>query len=286
MALTLKEFKSSELVNNPYCLLIGHPVEHSLSPHMHNAAAEYYDLDLKYLAVDVPMNDLSSLPPVFNKDPFVGANVTIPHKQHMASMVDEIDEAAEKIGAVNTIYRDNDRLWGGNTDAYGFAVPLEPYRDLLDGERAIIFGTGGASKAVVFALDKLGMQEIVLVSRNPGRRTKDEWPAPVKVVGYANWSAYGNEAMLIVNTTPLGMEPKVNKSPIREGEKGLLQDKICYDIVYKPRQTLFLNRAEEAGATVIGGLEMLIQQGSRSFEHWTGRPFPIDVIKKKLEDVI
>ncbi len=287
MVMNLDEFKRSEAADTPHCLLIGHPVSHSLSPVMHNTASRYHGLTLRYHALDVEQQDLASLPPVFNGKKFNGANVTIPYKQQIGSFVDHIGEAADEIGAVNTIYKKADgRLWGENTDAYGFSVALEEFRDDLNAERAIIFGTGGASRAVVYALGKLGMQELVMVSRRPGRFDGNEWPFPVKLVDYNSWSAYGEEAVLIVNTTPLGMTPEVQSSPVREGEKMVLEGTICYDIVYKPRMTRFLQLADEVDARLIGGLDMLIHQGSKSFEYWTGYTFPVEEIKKKLEDVL
>lgn len=219
-----------------------------------------------------------------NDSNFLGANITIPYKTQLMEFADRLDEAAEEIGAINTIVKENNQLIGRNTDAYGFRSQLEPYEDELAGERAIIFGTGGASKAVVFALRKLGMDELIMVSRRPGQmgliyRETDG----LRVVGYEAWTAYAKDALLIVNTTPLGMEPNEKASPVRSSEIEWLEDRICYDLVYKPRKTRFLRDAEQAGGIPIGGLEMLIQQGSRSFEYWTGKTFPIDRIKKELD---
>lgn len=284
--MTLDEFKASDIQSDPHCLLLGHPVEHSLSPRMHGTAARYYDLSLNYHAVDVSPSDLNTLPPLFNASTFVGANVTIPYKQQIMEFVDRTSPAARQIGAVNTLYLEDNILWGCNTDAYGFSVPLEPYRDFLVGETAVVFGTGGAARAVVHALGEMGMEEIILISRHPGRKQQSAWPERVKFAGYSNWSAYGNQAQLIVNTTPLGMDPNVNQSPVRESEKQVLAEKICYDLVYRPRNTQFLQLASQVDATVIGGLDMLIHQGSRSFEYWTGKSFPIDHIKKSLNDVL
>ena len=282
--LKLQEFLHSDNRSSPYCLLYGHPVAHSLSPLMHNTAAKYHNLDLRYFAIDVKQAELSRLPSLMNDSNFWGANITIPYKSQLMEFVDRLDEAAEEIGAINTIVKENNRLVGRNTDAYGFSSQLVPYEDELEGERAIIFGTGGASKAVVFALRKLGINELVMVSRRPGNiesiyRKADD----IRIVGYEAWTAYAKDALLLVNATPLGMEPNENSSPVRSNEIEWLEDRICYDLVYKPRKTRFLRDAEQAGGIPIGGLEMLIQQGSRSFEYWTGKRFPIDRIKKEIE---
>ena len=130
----------------------------------------------------------------------------------------------------------------------------------------------------------MGVAEIVLVSRSPGRRSLSgaDLEPHMTITDYSAWSAYAEEAAIIINATPLGMSPKVDQSPVQSAETALLSGKICYDIVYNPIQTTFLTQAEEAGAETIGGIEMLIQQGSKSFERWTGKEFPVAIIRKKL----
>jgi shikimate dehydrogenase len=249
---------------------------------MHNLALEHYGMEERYYAVKLQQNELSILASYLNKDTLKGANITIPYKQKIAEYLDEIDSAAQAVGAVNTIVKGEYRLKGYNTDVSGFLAPLEDYMDHLIGGRSIIFGTGGASRAIVTALNQLGMEEILLVSRNPSRINSFDSFDKIQIISYPEWSAYADGAILIVNATPLGMEPRIGMSPVTEGEQKYLEDSICYDIVYNPLKTTFLKQAETVGAETIGGLEMLIEQGSRSFEYWTGNSFPLDIIRKRL----
>lgn len=278
----LTSFKNSDASNKPHYLLFGHPVEHSWSPLMHNTALRHYDMDATYYAVDLQDRELTELASHLNSDDFLGANITIPYKQLIIDYLDEIDPVAERIEAVNTVVKRQYRLKGYNTDCAGFLSPLKEYEDSIEGGRALVFGTGGASRAIVVGLQEIGLEEIFLVSRNPGRITSFHNFDRVSVISYEEWPARAEEAVLIVNATPLGMYPKTAKSPVRDEEKQFLSDRICYDIVYNPAETTFLRQAESVGAATIGGLEMLIQQGSRSFELWTGRPFPADKIRNKL----
>ncbi len=280
--MTLTEFRKKGEAERPHYLLFGHPMEHSWSPIMHNTALQHYGLDGTYYAVDLQNNELSDLAGFLNKDSFLGANVTIPYKQVIADYLDTIDHSAEKIGAINTIVKQDYRLKGYNTDYEGFLSPLEKYREQIEGGGAIIFGTGGATKAIVWALKDLGTEVIYLVSRTPARISSFEEIDQTEVVSYDQWTSFADEVQLVVNATPLGMSPNISKSPVRETETKWLADHLCYDIVYNPLKTKFLRQAEKVGATTIGGLEMLIEQGSRSFELWTGLPFPIEKVKTKL----
>ncbi|MCW9712088.1 shikimate dehydrogenase [Aliifodinibius salicampi] len=280
--MNLTSFLESQEVTRPHYVLFGNPVEHSLSPLMHNLALEYYDMEERYHAVELQSNELSILASYLNKDTLKGANITIPYKQKIAEYLDEIDSAARAVGAVNTIVKKDYRLKGYNTDVSGFLAPLEDYLDDIMGGRSIIFGTGGASRALVTALSRVGMEEIYLVSRKPARINSFNSFENVQIISYPEWNAYGEDAILIVNATPLGMAPRVESSPVGAGEQQYLQDSICYDIVYNPLKTTFLKQAETAGAETIGGLEMLIEQGSRSFEYWTGNSFPLDIIRERL----
>lgn len=282
--MTLSSFLESEEVRIPHYALFGNPVEHSLSPLMHNTALDFYDMEARYHAIELQSNELSRLASYLNQDTFLGANITIPHKQMIADYLDSVDPVAQSIGAVNTIVKKEFRLHGFNTDGYGFLAPLESHTHNLKRNSAIIFGTGGASRAVVTALGNLGMDRLYLVSRSPGQIRSFERYEAVSVISYHEWTSYAEEAALIVNTTPLGMDPRIDTSPVKDTERQHLSGRICYDVVYNPLQTRFLSQAEEAGATTIGGLEMLIHQGSRSFEYWTGRPFPIDKIQNLLHD--
>lgn len=243
-------------------------------------------MDSEYHAVKLEQSELSSLAAHLNKESFRGANITIPYKQVLMDYMDSLDATASAIGAINTIVRENYTLSGYNTDSYGFSVPLQDFADELEHSKALIFGTGGATRAIIHALKEYHIEEIVLISRRPGQVTEFDVDEPVSIAGYESWTAHAEEASLVVNATPLGMSPKSDRAPIREEEKEALGGKICYDIVYNPVKTRFLELAEEAGARTIGGLEMLIHQGSKSFELWTGKSFPIKEVRKKLYEAI
>ncbi len=284
--MNLTSFKQSSKSDSPHYLLFGHPVEHSFSPIMHNTALDHYGMNARYHAIDLQNSELSELAAYLNRDQFLGANITIPYKQVISDYLDQIDRSAKDIGAVNTIVKNDYSLEGFNTDLYGFLSPLENYKDEIVGGRTIIFGTGGASRAIVVALQKIGVEEIYLISRTPGGITSYADFENVQIHSYNEWTSLSEEAELIVNATPLGMYPKVDQSPVRDREQQFLAEAICYDIVYNPLKTKFLSQAEETGAKTIGGLEMLIQQGSRSFELWTEKPFPVEIIRDKLHEEI
>lgn len=281
--MNLKKFISSEYSAGPHFLLVGNPVGHSLSPLMHNTAANYRKLPYKYYAVCLEPDELSSFASYLNNNQLKGVNVTIPYKQTLFSYVDELTESCKQIEALNTIEKKGTKLIGHNTDAYGFCKPLESVAEDIEGGRAIVFGTGGAARAVVFGLNKLGAEEVFLVSRSPYNKDSENWPDGVNIISYDAWPSYAEETYLFVNTTPLGMEPYMGQSPVTEDEIPLLKERICYDIVYKPLQTTFLKMAAKVNAKTIGGLEMLIYQGSRSFELWTGQPFPVDLVRDTLK---
>jgi len=282
--LTFTDFLSGSKISAPHYLLAGNPVEHSYSPLMHNKALSYHNLPGSYVAVQLLPEQIGRFAAHLNHRHFKGANITIPYKHEFMEVVDQVSPEALAIGAINTIYKRGEQVLGDNTDWNGFLKPIEPYRDVLEGERAVIFGTGGATKAIIFALQHIGMQEIILVSRNTERRhIKEE---KMDICSYQNWQAYAEDAALLVNATPLGMSPNIDESPVQDSEVELLKDKFCYDIVYNPLKTRFLKQAVLNGGVAIEGLDMLIGQGSKSFELWTGNPFPEEIIKTELMNVI
>lgn len=284
MAFTFDEFKKSSNSQVPHYLVVGHPLGHSLSPLMHIAALKHHNISATYTAVDIRPDELTGFIAWMNNENFQGCNITIPYKEQLITTVDHLDDSVRGIQAINTISKSDsvDNLIGSNTDIYGFSQPLKEYEDFLEGTRAIVYGTGGASKAVLIALEDFDVEEIVLVSRNPARIQKPNCDLIYHIVGYNQWQAFADEASIFVNTTPLGMGSFEDKSVIDKSDISLVGNKICYDLIYIPAKTFFLKMAEEAGATTINGLDMLIQQGSRSFEIWTGKQFPIADIKELL----
>ena len=285
MAQTFTEFSESAKSNQPHYLVIGHPIDHSLSPLMHNKALTYHNIDAKYHAVNLRPDELTSFISWVNRDQFLGCNITIPYKQQLFEIVDDLDENAARAGAINTISKTHANiLVGSNTDIFGFTNPLLPYSSEIEDMRAIVFGTGGASKAVHIALEELGVAEIIYVSRNPSGEIDNVNGTFTKSVGYDQWQAFTDDATLIVNTTPLGMGNFSNKSIIDDSDIDLLAKKICYDLIYNPLETKFLKQAKSAGAEVISGLEMFIQQGRKSFQTWTNKNFPVDEIRSLLRE--
>jgi len=284
--MNLTSFLRSPEAENPHYLLFGHPVEHSWSPLMHNTALEYYGLEARYHAVDLLNHELTKLASFLNRNTFLGANITVPYKQVIGEYLDQVESAAEDIGAINTIAKKDYQLEGFNTDVYGFLAPLREFEDMLANQNAIVFGTGGASRAIIVGLIELGIQQIFLVSRNPERITSFDDENQVQIISYHEWTSRVRDAYLIINATPLGMYPEVNRSPVRESEQQFLANRICYDIVYNPMKTKFLKQAESVNAQTIGGLEMLIQQGNRSFELWTGKSFPVEIVRERLHESI
>ena len=281
--MTLTEFIASESSRKPHFLLIGSPIGHSISPMIHNIALEHHNIPATYHAVGVKNSELTALVSHFNALNFMGANVTIPYKEVLYEAVDSLGMEAGQIGAVNTILKTNGKIRGENTDAYGFSKPLQELAHELMGNRAIIFGTGGATKAIVFALLEMGLDEIILVSRRPENYNFSD--PHIQMCSYDQWKDYAEDASLIVNATPLGMTPATDASPVRDNESRVLAHKICYDIVYNPLQTKFLTQASEAGGIPIGGLNMLIYQAAKAFKLWTDKEFPIDLVKSKLKEV-
>lgn len=284
MAISFDKFKKSSNSQEPHYLVVGHPLGHTLSPLMHTAALKHHNIKATYSAVDIRADELTGFIAWMNNENFKGCNITIPYKEQLFSAVDQHDASVRGINAINTISKSDseETLIGSNTDIYGFSQSLKEYEDLIEGTRAIVFGTGGASKAVLIALEDLGVEEIVMVSRNPARLKKPISSLVYHIVDYNQWQAFADEASIFVNTTPLGMGYFKTKSIIDETDISLVENRICYDLVYNPEKTTLLKIAEKAGATTMNGLDMLIQQGSRSFEIWTGRKFPVTEIRELL----
>lgn len=280
--MNFSEFLASESSRYPHYLLIGSPISHSVSPLMHNTALQHHGIKAEYHAVGVRQSEIPSLLAHFNKLEFLGSNVTIPYKETLFEAMDTLGMEAAQIEAINTIVKRDGKIIGENTDEYGFRIPIEEYEDDLYGERAIIFGTGGATKAICYALKEMGLEEIVMVSRRPGQYDPSN---EIKMCNYDNWTAFGEDASIIINATPLGMTPNVEASPIADDQVEILSGKICYDVVYNPQETRFLKQAKSAGGVPVGGLEMLIHQAAKSFRLWTGQEFPLGLVKMKLDDV-
>ncbi len=267
------------------CAIIGDPVEHSLSPVMHNAAFKKLKLNLVYIAFTVTRSELKEAISRVRILRFHGLNVTMPHKNAVMRYLDETDSTAKSIGAVNTILNDEGRLVGFNTDGIGAMRALKENGVSLDGKKLLLLGAGGAGKAIAFQAAQ-EVEELIIINRTSERA---ERLAEVlhkkfgkKVRGGTFSSEFLKEEMkdadILVNATSVGMHPDVNRSLV---PKSLLKPDLCVmDIIYSPLETKLVMDAKAVGAKVVSGLEMLIYQGAVSFEIWTNQPAPVEVMKK------
>jgi shikimate dehydrogenase len=285
---SIESFLKSEAEQGPFGVIMGYPVAQSLSPEMHNYAAQYHGLDFTYHRLEVHPDELQRIREVIHHPNFVGANVTVPHKIDVANILDDLSDEAAIIGAVNTIVKEGNRRIGYNTDARGFFRPLEPHKERLSGRNAMIFGTGGATRAIVYALNQIGMEKIWLVARQPQTIHVADFFASknIRTVSYKRWTTEADQVELIINATPLGMIPDVDQSPIEEYEKDALIGKIVYDIVYKPIDTKLLQYSKQVMAETIDGVGMLVNQGAEAFRLWTGLEFPVDQIDARVRRIL
>lgn len=264
--------------------VLGDPVRHSLSPAMHNAALAALGLDWVYLALPTPARRLAVVLEALEALGCRGLNVTIPHKQAVATLCRELSPLAERLGAVNTLVPHAQGGWfGTNTDVEGFAAPLR--RDGADwrGRRAVVLGSGGSARAVVAALVDLGFAEIQLAGRRAEaveafRQDCAAWAPQLRPLVWSSdaLAAVLAGADLVVNTTPLGMASSADPSaslacPLSEAElQALPPGSWVYDVIYIPRPSALLRRAAERGCTTLDGLEMLVQQGAAALRLWSG----------------
>lgn len=268
--------------------LIGHPVEHSFSPPMHNAAFKALDMDYAYVAFDVDPSDLKSAIEGAQSLNIKGFNVTIPHKIDVMQDLDELDEVAELIGAVNTI--DFKNLKGYNTDGIGAIKAIEEVTPVKD-KNVIVAGAGGASRAISFYLAKYGAGSITVLNRNEDKAQSlagdilaSDLIDDVKADSISKISSCLKDADILVNTTPLGMHPNVEGSVASSDD--MHEDLVVFDAVYNPHETLLLKEAVKAGAKPVYGIKMLLYQGAESFKIWTGSEPPIDVMENALKQYL
>ncbi len=256
----------------PLAGVIGHPVAHSKSPTLHGHWLKSYGLAGHYIPMDVAPDDLEVVLRSLPKAGFVGANVTVPHKEAALRLADDVSDRAKKIGAANTlVFREDGTIHADNTDGYGFMENLRSGApDWTPGDGpAVVFGAGGAARAVLQALVEAGVPKIMLTNRTRARadKLKDEFGQTITVV---DWVQAGNvieDAELVVNTTSLGMQ---GQHELRVPLDGLQPGAVVTDLVYAPLKTHLLQTAEEAGCTVVDGLGMLLHQAVPGFESWFG----------------
>ena len=268
------------------CGVIGDPVEHTVSPAMHNAAFSELGLDFIYLPFKVAGPDLANAVRGMRALNIRGLNITIPHKVKVLPLLDEIDPQARTIGAVNTVVNNKGLLKGYNTDAEGFMRALKECGIEVKGRTAVILGAGGAARAVCFALASEGAALIILnrtlhsglelagdIARAAGH------PAEALALNARNLATALEKGHILVNTTSVGMSPEPSQTLIKSD---LLKPRhTIVDIIYNPVKTRLLQEAEKAGASTVNGLDMLVWQGALAFEIWTGQKAPIEVMRKE-----
>lgn len=269
--------------------LIGHPVEHSFSPPMHNAAFEKLGMDYAYVAFDVDPNNLGSAIEGAKSLNINGFNVTIPHKIEVMQFLDEIDEVAGLIGAVNTI--DFKNMKGYNTDGIGAVRAIEEVISIKD-KNVVIAGAGGASRAISFYLAKYGADSITILNRNVDRAISlagdvldSGLIVDVQADSMSEINNYLSDADILVDTTPMGMHPHVDDEPIARAED-MHEDLVVFDAVYNPNETVLIKEAIKAGAKPVYGIKMLLYQGAESFKIWTGVDAPVDEMEKALRQTL
>jgi shikimate dehydrogenase len=272
-----------------FCGLLGNPVEHSLSPAIHNAAFQKLGLNLVYLAfrVEAIGEAITGLRALGG---FRGASVTIPHKVSAIPFLDEVEPTARHIGAINTIVANQGKLSGYNTDATGALRALRGGVGSLAGKRVMILGSGGAARAIAFAIageaEVAGLTLLGVDGNERSTLAKDlRSKTPLTVAeAYLDEVSLGRtlpDAQVLIHCTPIGMSPKTEASCV---PAALLHEELAVmDIVYNPRDTRLLKDARQAGCVTISGLEMFLHQAVAQFELWTNQTAPADVMRAVLE---
>lgn len=269
------------------CYLVGYPVEHSMSPAMHNAAFKALGLDAEYKLAPVEPGQLGAFIEKLREGSVLGANVTIPHKVEVMRHLDQVDETAHAIGAVNTVVNRDGRLTGYNTDATGGVKALTEEYGGLNGRNVTILGAGGASRAITYQISRVDCRVTVLNrSVEKARKLVDDLrPTASAELRYGGLNQLPGVIVgtdVLINTTPVGMSPKTSDSPVPEE---LLHDGLfVYDVIYNPIKTKLLKDAEAKGARTLSGVKMLVYQGAEAFRMWTGVEPPLDLMQRVVKE--
>jgi shikimate dehydrogenase len=272
--------------------IIGHPIKHSYSPFIHNVAIELKKIDYVYLPFDIPSSNLRSALKGMTALGIRGLNVTIPHKEAAIQYMNNLSEEVTMIGSINTIVNDQGKLIGHNTDAYGIVETLLPFKDDILGNQVCVIGAGGSARTVIYTLIRhFKPKKLFIINRNERRAenlkeffTEKMKFSSIKTKELIPPAAFEvmKDSKLIIHATPVGMNPNENDS-ITTSEDVFSKGQIVFDLVYNPQNTLFLKTASKAGAKVINGLGMLVNQAAKSFELWTGVEFPREDVSKSLQ---
>ncbi len=282
------EIKGSTTV----CAVIGDPIEHTLSPCMHNAA--FQSLGLNYVYTAFHVKDIAHAVAGVRGFNIRGLSVTIPHKVNVMEQLDEITPLAKRIGAVNTIINDNSHLIGTNTDGIGALHAIEEH-ERIDGKTIVFLGVGGAARGVGFTLAcERNPKQIYFLHRDEdtemaGALTSEIRSHSSSLISTGSLSKEDMKdafeaADVIINTTPIGMAPKVDECLV---EESLFSERhLVFDIIYNPAQTRLLQRAEARFARTINGIPMFVNQGAEQFRLWTGEKPPVEIMAKAVKEAL
>jgi len=269
-----------------FCI-IGDPINHTLSPLIHNTAFFYLNLNYSYIAFKVSQFDLEDSIHSLKRINAAGFNVTLPHKESIIKYIDGLSEEAKTTGAVNTVNNENGKFIGYNTDIHGIITPIEERGINLDNAQILILGAGGSCRAALVALSKKkGIQNINIVNRDQNRLNKvielgKKMGLNCSPLDYNDINLLKETSLksnLIINTTSIGLNNE--SSPLKSNF--MMKNAFVFDIIYRPLYTDLLRNAKEAGSNIIFGYEMLIHQAAKSFEIWTKVSAPINAMKKAL----
>lgn len=272
--------------------IIGHPISHSWSPIIHETAFKIAKQNLVYLAFDVLPKDLGDAMKGILALGMVGCNVTVPHKETVIEFLDGVTADARLVGAVNTVYVENDALMGHNTDVDGVVEALKPHRERITGEAVTVFGAGGGARAVIYSLISFFRPaQIFVINRDTSRAellrkffadSQNFFNLKVVELHNTDESSIVERSRLVVNATSVGMSPSPDEN-IMVGDLDDFSGKIFFDLVYNPVETAFLKNAAKKNATVVSGIEMLYHQAAKAFELWTGTTMPLEGVRAKLD---
>lgn len=257
-----------------YASVIGDPIKHSRSPLIHGQWLKEHDIDGIYDAVHVLPDDLEAFVQTIRSGERVGANVTLPHKIEVAALCDVLSPAAKAIGAVNTLSMQGDQLFGDNTDAYGFAANLDDQiPDWRQSHTALVLGAGGAARAVLYALQTNGIENIIVLNRTiaTAEALSKEFRAVQFIGALTDYQKFLPQIDLIINTTSIGIAKEGELAENPWDFTGIKPSALASDIVYVPLMTPFLEAAKKEHLAVSDGLGMLLHQATPGFERWFGQ---------------
>ena len=263
--------------------VIGDPIDHSLSPNIHNSAFRELDLDCTYIAYKIPKNELSYGLDALKKIKISGFNVTIPHKIDIMKFLDHIDDDSKLIGASNTVTNQNDVLTGYNTDMQGFLDPIIQRELCIKNSNILLYGAGGAARAIIVAFAKQNAKKITIVNRTieKGKELEElgkKLGLNSEIISLENFEGNKNKYDFVINSTSIGMKNEI--FPISQDL--IDENSVVYDIVYKPINTDLIKKGKNVNATIIYGYEMLLGQAVRSFEIWMDKKAPYSAMKKAI----